>query len=87
MTVEGQKDFMKKLLERLEEIPKGRGKGFFYWEPAWIPVPGSGWATESALKYIEDKGPCGNEWANQALFDYQGNALPALEVVKDYKHD
>lgn len=85
MTIEGQKDFMKKFLERLKEIPNGRGKGFFYWEPAWIPVPGSGWATESSLKYIEDKGPCGNEWANQALFDYRGNALPALEAVKDYK--
>lgn len=85
MTKEGQSRFMKTLLERLEEIPEGHGKGFFYWEPAWIPVPGSGWATESSLQYIEDKGPCGNEWANQALFDYQGNALPALEVVRDYK--
>lgn len=85
MAKEGQSRFMKTLLERLEEIPEGHGKGFFYWEPAWIPVPGSGWATESSLQYIEDKGPCGNEWANQALFDYQGNALPALEVVRDYK--
>lgn len=85
MTKEGQSRFMKTLLERLEEIPEGHGKGFFYWEPAWIPVPGSGWAAESSLQYIEDKGPCGNEWANQALFDYQGNALPALEVVRDYK--
>jgi len=37
--------------------------------------------------HTDDKGHCGNEWANRALFDYQGNALPALEVVKDYKHD
>ncbi len=85
MTKEGQSNFMRTLMERLEEVPEKRGKGFFYWEPAWIPVPGSGWATESSLQYIEDKGPCGNEWANQALFDYQGNALPALEAVRDYK--
>lgn len=85
MTVEGQCRFMQDLLERLKEIPKGRSKGFFYWEPAWIPVSGSGWATESSLKYIEDKGPCGNEWANQALFDYEGNVLPALEIVREYK--
>lgn len=26
-----------------------KGKGFFYWEPAWIPVPGYGWATEASL--------------------------------------
>lgn len=85
MTPEGQSDFLKEIFRRLEEVPDGRGRGFFYWEPAWIPVAGSGWATESALDYIEDKGPCGNEWANQALFDYNGNALPALLAVRDYK--
>lgn len=57
----------------------------FYWEPAWIPVPGSGWATEASLKYMKDKGPCGNEWANQALFDYDGNALPAWKLIRDFK--
>lgn len=85
MTKEGQCAFMKDLLEKIASVPENKGRGFFYWEPAWIPVPGSGWATECALKYIEDKGPCGNEWANQALFDYEGNALPALKVVRDYK--
>ena len=38
----------------------------------------SGWATPASLKYMNDPGPCGNEWANQALFDYEGNALPTL---------
>ncbi len=61
------------------------GKGFFWWEPAWIPVPGSGWATPASLKYMNDPGPCGNEWANQALFDYDGNVLPALDVIKCFK--
>ena len=85
MTKEGQCAFMKDLLEKIASVPENKGRGFFYWEPAWIPVPGSGWATECALKYIEDEGPGGNEWANQALFDYEGNALPALKVVRDYK--
>lgn len=85
MTKEGQTEFMKELFRRIERVPENKGRGFFYWEPAWIPVPGSGWAAESSLKYIEDKGPCGNEWANQALFDYEGNALPALGAVRDYK--
>ncbi len=31
------------------------------------------------------KGPGGNEWANQALFDYDGNALPALAVIRDFQ--
>lgn len=85
MTKEGQAAFMNELFRRIDSVPEGKGRGYFYWEPAWIPVPGSGWATESSLKYIEDKGPCGNEWANQALFDYNGNALLALKAVRDYK--
>lgn len=85
MTLEGQKEFMKELFRRIASVPEGKGRGYFYWEPAWIPVPGSGWATECSLKYIEDKGPCGNEWANQALFDYKGNALPTWEAVRDYR--
>lgn len=85
MTRKGQCDFLADFLQRLKSIPNGRGKGFYYWEPAWIPVPGSGWATESSLAYIQDKGPCGNEWANQALFDYDGNALPSLAVIRDFE--
>lgn len=85
MTIQGQQDFMTELFTRLERVPEGRGKGFFYWEPGWIPVQGSGWANESALSYIKEAGPGGNEWANQALFDYEGNALPALETIKAYK--
>lgn len=85
MTKEGQCGFMEEFLNRISRIKGGRGKGFFYWEPAWIPVPGSGWATPASLKYIKDPGPCGNEWANQALFDYDGNILPAFSVIRDFK--
>jgi arabinogalactan endo-1,4-beta-galactosidase len=85
MTIEGQCEFTKDFLNTIEKVPENRGRGFFWWEPAWIPVPGSGWATDEALKYIKEAGPCGNEWANQALFDYDGNALPALQVIKNYK--
>lgn len=85
MTKEGQSGFMKDLLDRICKVPGGLGTGFFYWEPAWIPVQGSGWATNESLEYIKDPGPCGNEWANQALFDYDGNVLPALKLIRDYK--
>lgn len=84
MTPGGQCGFMQDLMALIKNVPEGKGKGFFYWEPAWIPVEGSGWATEEALEYIQDKGPCGNEWANQALFDYDGNALPALRIIRDF---
>ena len=76
---------MRALFDVIDQVPEHKCKGFFYWEAAWIPVAGSGWATENALPYIEEKGPCGNEWANQALFDYDGQALPALEVIRDYQ--
>ncbi|MEZ3433589.1 MAG: glycosyl hydrolase 53 family protein [Lachnospiraceae bacterium] len=84
MTKEGQADFIKDLLDTISRVPDGRGKGFFWWEPAWIPIAGSGWATVSSLEYMNDPGPCGNEWANQALFDYDGNALPAWKVIRDF---
>lgn len=85
MTVQGQVDFTKDFLNRVANVVDNKGCGFFWWEPAWIPVPGSGWATPASLEYIHDKGPCGNEWANQALFDYEGNALPTWEVIREYK--
>jgi arabinogalactan endo-1,4-beta-galactosidase len=82
MTPQGQADFMKDIMTRIASVPGGRG--FYYWEPGWIPVPGCGWATEAALAYTGEQGPGGNEWANQALFDYEGNALPALETIRDF---
>ncbi|MCI5873079.1 MAG: glycosyl hydrolase 53 family protein [Clostridiales bacterium] len=85
MTKQGQYDFMQDFLYRISHIKGNKGRGFFYWEPAWIPVKGSGWATPASLKYIEDPGPCGNEWANQALFDYDGNALPTWKLIRDFK--
>lgn len=84
MTIQGQTDFIKDLLGRLANVAGNHGAGFFWWEPAWIPVPGSGWATPASLKYMNDPGPCGNEWANQALFDYDGNILPAFDVIRDF---
>lgn len=85
MTPEGQCAFMRDLMTLIGEVPHGRGRGFVYWEPAWLPVPGSQWASEAAIAYMQEKGPGGNEWANQALFDYEGHALPALEVIRDFK--
>jgi arabinogalactan endo-1,4-beta-galactosidase len=82
MTVDGQKYFMNDIMQRIASIEKGRG--FYYWEPGWIPVPGCGWANEPALRYTGEAGPGGNEWANQALFDYDGNALPALAAIRDF---
>ena len=73
MSPAGQEQFLSDLVSRIRAVPNGRGKGFFYWEPEWIPVKGAGW------KYGE-----GNEWDNVTLFDFGGNALPSLDAFLDW---
>ena len=51
-------------------------------ETCWLPGQGGEWATPAACADVGQPGPGGNEWANQALFDYDGNALPALEKLR-----
>ncbi len=85
MTEEGQAAFLRDLLGTVASVPGGLGRGIFWWEPAWVPVPGSGWATEAGWTYVNERGPGGNEWANQALFDYEGRTLPALRVFRDFQ--
>ena len=46
-------------------------------------MSGSGWANQGGWEYVHEQGPGGNEWANQALFDFEGHALPALDVIRD----
>lgn len=85
LTHEGQRAFIKEMLSLIEGLDKGRGKGLYYWEPAWLPLPGSTWATHVAHEYMNelDK-PGGNEWANQCIFDYEGNANIALNEFKKF---
>lgn len=85
MTKQGQYDFMEDFLNRISHIKGGKRKGILLLGAGMVPVPGSGWATPASLKYMNDPGPCGNEWANQALFDYDGNALPTLSLIRDFK--
>lgn len=83
MTVQGQTDFMKAFLEVIHNVKDNACEGYFYWEPAWLPVHGSEWATPAACEYMHEKGPGGNEWANQALFSYDGYALSTLQIIND----
>ena len=82
MTSEGQAAFLTDLADLIRRVPEGLGAGLVYWEPAWLPVSGSGWASPAALQYLGNPGPGGNEWANQALFDYEGHALPAVNTLQ-----
>lgn len=57
--------------------------GIFYWEPLWLPGEGICWASVEGQKYIHEEGKStSNEWANQCLFDYEGNMLPAFHELK-----
>ncbi|MCD7862956.1 MAG: arabinogalactan endo-1,4-beta-galactosidase [Lachnospiraceae bacterium] len=65
--------------------------GLFYWEPAWTALPGAydegtGWATKWASDYISYSMSTseGSSFDNQALFNNDGRALPALSFFADY---
>lgn len=70
-TVQGQATEVRDVIAAVHEAAGEKGLGMFYWEPAWIPVEGAGWRTGE-----------GNNWENQAMFDYKGRELPSLSVFK-----
>ncbi len=77
---------------------EAKALGVFYWEGAWVPVGseresnekiweqyGSGWASSYSVDYDpKDAGVYygGCAWDNQAMFDFEGKALPSLNVFK-----
>ena len=79
-TVEGQANYLHDLLQVVTKVPEGRGKGVFYWEPAWLPTPGATWATKAGMKYNSDDWKEGNARENQSLFDCQGKVLPSIKA-------
>jgi len=80
-TPEGQASFLADLYATVAAVPDSRGLGAVYWEPAWLPVDGTTWASRAGMEYGDDVGEGGNTWANQALFDFDGNALPSLRAL------
>ena len=79
-SVQGQADFLADLMKSIVEVPDHRGKGIFYWEPAWLPTKGATWATKAGMKYNNDDWKEGNARENQSLFDCQGHVLPSMKV-------
>ncbi len=77
-TAAGQRSFLKDLKAKIAAVPNGQGLGFVYWEPDWLPVNDATWATDAGISYLNTTGNFGNAWENQALFDFNGDALPAL---------
>lgn len=81
-TKRGQEHFMRALIRAVRNVNDHRGIGVIYWEPAWLPFPDCAWAKPIGCAYMHDEAELGNSWANQALFDAEGNANPALVNLK-----
>jgi arabinogalactan endo-1,4-beta-galactosidase len=70
-TPEGQRLMLRDVMSVVRGVNDGRGLGIFYWDATWTAVPGNGWDSTDPKS--------GNAWENQALFDYNDRALPALQ--------
>lgn len=66
----GQRNMVRDIMSVVRGVQGGRGLGVFYWDATWTAVPGNGWDQNDPNS--------GNAWENQALFDYENKALPAL---------
>jgi arabinogalactan endo-1,4-beta-galactosidase len=53
-------------------IPNGRVLGIMWWDATWTAVEGNGWDPANPAS--------GNNWENQALFDFDNRALPAMSL-------
>lgn len=69
-TPEGQTKILADIMTIVRAIPNGRGLGIMWWDATWTAVPGNGWDPANPSS--------GNNWENQALFDFQNRPLPAL---------
>jgi arabinogalactan endo-1,4-beta-galactosidase len=67
-TPTGQVDYFHALREVISEVPGGRGRGFFAWEPGWLPGVGA-WPGGPALL------------ADAAMFDHSGRMLPVVTTA------
>lgn len=60
--------------DMLNAAHTGGAAGVFYWEPTWTAVAGNGWNPANLTS--------GDQWENQALFDFTGKALPAINLFR-----
>ena len=71
---ENQARMLADIMTIVRATPNGRGLGLMWWDATWTAVPGNGWNPFDPTS--------GNNWGNQALFDYNNRALPALNLFK-----
>jgi arabinogalactan endo-1,4-beta-galactosidase len=70
-TPAGQAQFLGAVTDIVKAIPDAHGKGVFWWEPEWIPTPNVGWKVGAS-----------DQWDNNTLFDFHGNALSSLDAFR-----
>src|SRR5690606_32551106 len=68
-TPKGQQEFIKSLKNIIQELPDNKGTGLCYWGAELVA-----WKGNEAVD--------GSPWENQALFDFDNKALPALNELK-----
>jgi arabinogalactan endo-1,4-beta-galactosidase len=73
-TTQGQAANQRDVLAIVRAVPNGRGLGAFYWDATWTGVIGNGWDPTDPTS--------GNAWENQALFDFEGRPVPAMDVYR-----
>jgi arabinogalactan endo-1,4-beta-galactosidase len=69
-TPEGQARLLADVMTLVRAVPNGRGLGVMWWDATWTAVPGNGWDPAQPFS--------GNNWENQALFDFESRPLPAM---------
>jgi arabinogalactan endo-1,4-beta-galactosidase len=74
-TPTGQARMLGDIMSIVRAVPQGRGAGVMWWDATWTAVPGNGWDP-----FHPD---LGNNWENQALFDFENRALPALGLFSN----
>ena len=85
-TMTGHKNFMAELFNELKSVDDNRCLGVLYWDPCMIHVEDkdnknaslSGWAVKESDDKIDV-----NVVENTTLFDFDGKAIPSVDV---YKH-
>lgn len=71
-TPDGQANMLSDIMDVIRAIPNGHGLGVMWWDATWVAVEGNGWDPTHP--------ETGNNWENQALFDYNHRALPAMKL-------
>ncbi|MFN2196846.1 MAG: arabinogalactan endo-beta-1,4-galactanase [Anaerolineales bacterium] len=68
----GQKHILADIMAVVRAVPNHRGLGVLWWDATWTAVTGNGWDPADPT--------AGNNWENQALFDFDNRALPAMSL-------